>query len=75
MRAAATALLAVTLGACAQPAPPPPEPVGRYQFISKERYEDGTIEYACLDTVTGEIGYSTLYANPARAADSKLNCR
>lgn len=43
-------------------------PVGRYQFIEKETYVDGTIEYACLDTATGKISYASIYQDPKKTS-------
>lgn len=83
MRSLALAIAATcVLTACSSPAalaPPAaetPPAVGRYQFIGKEKYDDGSVEYACLDTATGEIGYATIYpdADTARRALTNFDC-
>lgn len=75
-------LFATLVGGCNQaPALPAPQsieatppPVGRYQFIGKQTYQNGTIEYSCLDTATGEIGYASIPADIKAAAKADFNC-
>ena len=80
MKGVTLALLATMLAGCVQ------EPtdalsnewkqIGRYQFISKETYPDGTVEYACLDTTNGLIGYATIYpdADQSRRNLTNFDC-
>ena len=85
---ATTLVLAFSIAGCQQAAPKTygdleqdyakkeleAHPVGRYQFIGKQTFPNGDIEYTCLDTATGEIGYATIYADPKKLAQSGFNC-
>ena len=72
---AATIALATGCDARSQGAISPEErQIGRYQFVGKEKNEDGTIEYACLDTATGEIGYATIYQKTELIKLSNFDC-
>jgi hypothetical protein len=48
--------------------------IGRYQFIEKTKYDDGTIEYACLDTATGEINYASIPADSKKINAGSFSC-
>lgn len=56
------------------PANSPVHQIGRYQFIEKTKYDDGTIEYACLDTATGDINYASISVDPKKNNLGSFSC-
>lgn len=44
-------------------------PVGRYQIVRETPYPDGSIDWTCLDTATGEIEMASLNVKDPQKSD------
>lgn len=65
-------LMAALASGCAQQSEAPP--IGRYQFMEKHSYDDGTVEYSCLDTATGKISYAVVYQDLKKLKENDFDC-